>query len=107
MTALNAASRYLKLRGRASYEFASASVAGGICFAGDRIEDVAICIGGVASRPWRNRAAELALIGRPLTEARVARFCDALLSGAVARSANRHKLDLARGAIRRVLGWSA
>lgn len=105
-TALAAASRYLKLRGRASYEFASASVAGGIGVVGDRIEDVVVCIGGVASRPWRSRAAELELIGGPLNEARVARFCDSLLSGAITRPANRHKLDLARGAISRVLGWS-
>ena len=106
-TDLNAASRYLKLRGRASYEFASASVAGSVMFRGDRIEDVAVCIGGLASKPWRNRVAEIELIGGPLDEASLSRFCDTLLSGAITRPANRYKLDLARGAIERVLGLGA
>lgn len=62
------ASHYLKARDRESYAFASASAAVGVELAGDTVRDVRIALGGVATTPWRARAAEDSLKGKPLTE---------------------------------------
>lgn len=94
---------YLKLRGRASYEFASASVAVAIRLDDGVVGAVAVALGGLGTVPWRDVAAEAELVGRPLSRAAVDRFCDALLAPAQPRADNRYKLDLARGAIRRCL----
>ncbi|MEI4262438.1 FAD binding domain-containing protein [Roseovarius sp. D0-M9] len=62
------ASHYLKARDRESYAFASASAAVGVEMDGDTVRDVRIALGGVATTPWRARAAEDSLKGKPLTE---------------------------------------
>ena len=62
------ASHYLKARDRESYAFASASAAVGVDLDGDAVRDVRIALGGVATTPWRARAAEDSLKGQPLTE---------------------------------------
>lgn len=56
-------SLYLKLRERASYEFALVSVAVGLKRDGTQISDVRLALGGVAPKPWRLHAAEAALRG--------------------------------------------
>lgn len=63
------ASCYLKARDRESYAFASASAAVGLEFDGEMVRDARIALGGVATTPWRARAAEESLQGKPLTEA--------------------------------------
>jgi xanthine dehydrogenase YagS FAD-binding subunit len=63
-----ATSTYLKARDRESYAFASASAAVGIEMDGDTVRDVRIGLGGVATKPWRAKAAEDALKGGALTE---------------------------------------
>lgn len=102
-TALAAQSGYLKLRGRASYEFASASVAAAFRLEEGRVVEIALALGGLGTVPWRDPAAEALLVGHPLDAARVDRFCDALLASARPSAGNRYKLDLARGAIHRML----
>jgi xanthine dehydrogenase YagS FAD-binding subunit len=103
ITSLNLVGRYLKLRGRASYEFARASVAASVVFVDNRISDVAIAIGGLGVKPWRNRSAEYELIGHPLNLSAISRYCDALLAEAVCRPSNEYKLPLVRGAMERIL----
>ncbi|MEQ6249859.1 xanthine dehydrogenase family protein subunit M [Sulfitobacter sp. HNIBRBA3233] len=61
-------STYLKARDRESYAFASASAAVGIEMDGETVRDARIALGGVASVPWRAKAAEDSLKGKPLTE---------------------------------------
>src|SRR5205807_9910603 len=46
-------SYYLKVRDRASYEFALISVAAGLEMDGSRIRSARIALGGVAHKPWR------------------------------------------------------
>lgn len=106
-TALAARSVYLKLRGRASYEFASASVAAAVRIEDGRVADIAVALGGLGTVPWRDRAAEALLIGQHLTDAIIDRFCTALLAPARPTEANAYKLDLARGAVHRALMRSA
>ncbi|MDA4726552.1 xanthine dehydrogenase family protein subunit M, partial [Enterobacter hormaechei] len=59
---------YLKVRDRQSYEFAAASAAVGLELDADgrTVRDVRIALGGVATKPWRARAVEAALIGKVL-----------------------------------------
>jgi Domain of unknown function (DUF4331)/CO dehydrogenase flavoprotein C-terminal domain len=68
-----AGSRYVKVRERASYEFAPVSVAA--CLELDGVDrtvcSARIVIGGVAYKPWRARAAEDVLVNLPLTDERI------------------------------------
>jgi xanthine dehydrogenase YagS FAD-binding subunit len=100
---LAATSTYLKLRGRASYEFANASVAAGVRCEGGQVAEVAVALGGLGTVPWRDRQAEALLVGHALSTEAIDRFCDALFAPARPTEDNRYKLDLARGAIHRAL----
>src|SRR4051794_18615886 len=59
---------YLKLRDRASYEFALASAAVVVTVAGGKVTLARIALGGVGTKPWRSPEAEAALAGQPATE---------------------------------------
>lgn len=61
-------SSYLKIRERASYEFALVSAAVALEVDGDVINDVRVALGGVAPKPWRLPAAESALRGVSLRD---------------------------------------
>jgi xanthine dehydrogenase YagS FAD-binding subunit len=54
---------YLKVRDRASYEFALASAAVVLDLDGDTIRAARLGVGGIATRPWRAIEAEHFLIG--------------------------------------------
>jgi xanthine dehydrogenase YagS FAD-binding subunit len=56
--------RYLKVRDRASYEFALVSAAATLWIEDGEIREARIAAGGVGTRPWRLRACEAALVGR-------------------------------------------
>jgi xanthine dehydrogenase YagS FAD-binding subunit len=60
------ASHYLKVRDRQSYEFALVSAAAAVATDGRRLLSVRLAMGGVAHKPWRLRAAEVALRGASL-----------------------------------------
>src|SRR3954467_13953177 len=55
---------YLKLRDRASYEFALASATVVINVTGEKITRVRIALGGVGAKPWRSSEAEAALVAQ-------------------------------------------
>jgi xanthine dehydrogenase YagS FAD-binding subunit len=108
-SALARRSWYLKVRERASYEFALVSVAAGVELdGGGRIARAQIALGGVAHRPWRLRAAERGLRGTdPHDRAAVAAALEESLAEARPRRRNGFKVDLARRAVVRVLGHLA
>ncbi len=87
---------YLKLRDRASYEFALASAAVVVTVANGNITRARVALGGVGTKPWRSTAAEALLAGEPAGEAAFRRAADAALSGAKPQSQNGFKLELAR-----------
>src|SRR6266851_688421 len=62
------ASHYLKVRDRASYEFALVSAAAGVATDGRRIRSARLAMGGVAHKPWRLTAAETRLRGISLDD---------------------------------------
>jgi xanthine dehydrogenase YagS FAD-binding subunit len=89
-------SLYLKLRDRASYEFALASAAVVVNVADGRITRAGIALGGVGTKPWHAREAEAELMGAAPDEASFARAADAALAGAKASSQNGFKIELSR-----------
>jgi xanthine dehydrogenase YagS FAD-binding subunit len=62
-SSVTARSHYVKVRERASYEFALVSAAVAVDLDGIVIREARVALGGVAPRPWRLPAAERALVG--------------------------------------------
>jgi xanthine dehydrogenase YagS FAD-binding subunit len=89
-------SAYLKLRDRASYEFALASAAIVMKKDGDRISFIRVAMGGVGTRPWRSLEAEKSLMGKPAAEANFRAAAEAALHGAKPQSQNGFKVELAK-----------
>lgn len=89
-------SLYLKLRDRASYEFALASAAVVMTVNGDKIDKVAFAMGGVGVRPWRNKEAEAVLVGQAPGKDSFNNAAEAFLQDAQPQSGNSFKLELAR-----------
>jgi xanthine dehydrogenase YagS FAD-binding subunit len=98
-------SLYLKVRDRASYEFAlaSAAVALELELDGDMVRQARIGLGGMAYRPWRAKEAEALLAGKPLTEATAEAAARAAFSGAVTHGGNDFKPELGRRTLVRAL----
>jgi xanthine dehydrogenase YagS FAD-binding subunit len=92
-------SLYLKLRDRASYEFALASAAVVITVAGGKITRARIALGGVGTKPWRSPQAEGELTGQSATQAVYQRAADAALRDAKPQSQNSFKVELAKRCI--------
>lgn len=89
-------SLYLKLRDRASYEFALASAAIVLKQSGGRIDFVRVAMGGVGTVPWRAPEAEHALKGKPATAANFRAAAEAALRHAKPQSQNGFKVELAK-----------
>src|SRR5437867_2845156 len=87
---------YLKLRDRASYEFALAAAAVVITIAGQNVARARIALGGVATKPWRSHEAEAALAGQPANGANFRKAAEAALRDAKPQSQNAFKIELAR-----------
>src|SRR6185436_14978687 len=73
---------YLKLRDRASYEFALASAAIVVTIAGGNVTRARIALGGVGTKPWRSPEAEAALVGQPAHQAHFRTAAEAALRDA-------------------------
>jgi xanthine dehydrogenase YagS FAD-binding subunit len=89
-------SLYLKLRDRASYEFALASAAVVMTVAAGKITRARIALGGVATKPWRSTEAEAELTDQATTQAVFQRAADAALRDAKPQSQNGFKIELAK-----------
>ena len=87
---------YLKLRDRASYEFALASAAVVLTIAGGRVTRARIALGGVGTKPWRSPDAERALTGKAANEATFREAAEAALRTAKPQSENGFKIELAK-----------
>ncbi|MEU5210074.1 xanthine dehydrogenase family protein subunit M [Streptomyces sp. NPDC020742] len=98
-----ALSRYRKVRERASYAFAIGSLAAALDVADGAVRDVRLAFGAVASRPWRARTAERALIGGPASAEAFAAAADVELAAADALPQNGYKVTLIRNLVVAVL----
>jgi len=92
-------SHYLKVRDRASYEFALASAAVALDLDGDTIRGARLGLGGVATTPWRCVEAERSLVGRPATDDVFRDAAELALAQAVGRQHNQFKVELAKRTI--------
>jgi len=89
-------SHYVKLRDRASYEFALASAAVVVTMRDGKIASARIAMGGIATRPWRSQEAEGVLTAQAPSLDLFEHAAQALLANAKPQSQNGFKLELAR-----------
>ena len=87
---------YLKLRDRASYEFALVSAAAVLSVEGGRIRYARLAMGGIGTKPWRMLRAEQMLAGAQPSEAAFREAADADLATAKPQGENGFKIELAR-----------
>jgi len=90
----NAGSTYLKLRDRASYEFALASAAVQVSIDSNRISRARVALGGVGAKPWRSLEAEAVLQDAAPTVDVFARAAAAAVRDARPLRDNVFKVDL-------------
>jgi xanthine dehydrogenase YagS FAD-binding subunit len=102
-TPLAATSHYLKVRERASYEFALVSAATAVLVEDGVIREARVALGGVAPKPWRLRDAERALIGVPCEPGAVRRAVEPAFAAARLLPGNAFKVELATRTVVRAL----
>jgi xanthine dehydrogenase YagS FAD-binding subunit len=98
---------YLKLRDRASYEFALASAAVIMTVADGAVKQLRIALGGVGTKPWRSPEAEAALLDQSATRANFRKAAEAALAGAKPQSENAFKVELAKRCLTHALQMAA
>jgi xanthine dehydrogenase YagS FAD-binding subunit len=87
-------SAYVKVRDRATFEWALASAAVGLEMDGHAIRTARVAVGGVGTVPWRLPQVENALAGKPLDAGIVAQAAALSVHGARASGQNGFKLKL-------------
>jgi xanthine dehydrogenase YagS FAD-binding subunit len=96
-------SRYVKVRDRESYEFGVATAAVALKLDGDKVLGARIGLGGVATVPWRAKAAEAALQGKVLDEQSAAEAAEIAFIDARTTTDNAFKLPLGKATLIRAL----
>lgn len=96
-------SGYLKLRDRASYEFALSSAAAALLIEDGTITYARLALGGVATIPWRAHEAEEVLTGAPANEQTFRDAADAAVSDPFTVAGTEFKVELAKRTIVRIL----
>jgi CO/xanthine dehydrogenase FAD-binding subunit len=103
LPAVGSRSGYLKVRDRASYEFALAAAAVALTLNGGVIARARVGLGGLATVPWRAPAAE-EVLRRAHPEPRTFQAAaEAALAGAVPRGDNAFKVELGKRTLVRAL----
>jgi len=96
-------SGYLKVRDRASYEFALTSAAAALLIEDDTIVRARLALGGVGTVPWRAREAEAILHGAPATDRTFRAAAQAALADPFTVAGTAFKVELAERTIVRIL----
>jgi xanthine dehydrogenase YagS FAD-binding subunit len=96
-------SHYLKLRDRASFEFALVSAAVALEVRDNMVSDVRVAAGGVGTRPWRLPEVEATLRGQTLNDEGLRAASDHAADGAHPASQNAFKQVLLRRVVLRSL----
>lgn len=94
---------YVKVRDRASFEFAVVSVAADLVIDDGIVARARLAAGGVGTRPWRLRNVEAALTGETADEATFAKAAAHAGEGAKPLAQNAFKVELLRRTTRRAL----
>jgi xanthine dehydrogenase YagS FAD-binding subunit len=96
-------SHYLKVRDRASFEFAVVSAAVALDMVGVRIRQARVALGGVGTKPWRVPRVEAALVGASLDPAALRSAAAHAAEGAQGGGHNDFKIELMQRAIVRAV----
>lgn len=96
-------SAYVKVRERASYEYALVSAAVALRLSGGVISQATVALGSVAQKPWRLTAAEGQLVGQPPTRDAVLPILRAAFGEARPLAHNGYKVPMAVGAAARAI----
>jgi xanthine dehydrogenase YagS FAD-binding subunit len=96
-------SAYVKIRDRASYQFAVVSAAVALDLEGDTIREARIAAGGVGTIPWRFPQVEAALKGQPATPDSFAAAVAGMGEGAVTFRETEFKVPLLKQTTLRAL----
>jgi xanthine dehydrogenase YagS FAD-binding subunit len=94
---------YVKVRDRASFEFAVVSVAAALRIERGLIAEARLVAGSVAPMPWRLRQCEAALSGKSCSAESFVAAADRAVEGAQPLTHNGFKLDLLRNSVIRAL----
>lgn len=97
---------YLKLRDRASYEFALASAAVVIAIEHGKVTGARVALGGVGTKPWRSPEAEAALIGQVANQGSFRKAAEMALRDAKPQSENAFKIELAKRCLTHALNMA-
>lgn len=103
MTADGARSRYVKAMDRKVWAFALAGAAAVVVVDEGVVRDARIVLSGVATVPWRARAAEQALIGATAGPEAFAQAAEIAAADAVPLAHNGYKVPLVTAMVRRAL----
>ena len=95
---------YVKLRDRASYEFALSSAAVVLTIEEGNIKSARVALGGVGTKPWRSLEAEAVLTGKVANQATFRQAAEAALRDARPQSQNGFKVELAKRCLTHALG---
>src|SRR5437660_1494914 len=96
-------SHYVKVRDRASFEFALVSAAVALDMDGPRIRQARVALGGIGTKPWRVPRVEQALAGATLDPAALRRAAALAAEGAQGFGHNDFKIVLMQRAIVRAV----
>jgi len=94
---------YLKLRDRASYEFALASAAIVLNLEAGKVTRARIAMGGVGTKPWRSPEAEAAIVGQAATPDNFRKAAEGAMRDAKPQSQNAFKVELAKRCVAHAL----
>jgi xanthine dehydrogenase YagS FAD-binding subunit len=96
-------SAYIKIRDRASYQFAVVSAAAVLDVDGGTVREARLAAGGVGTIPWRLPKIEEALKGQPATQEGYQQALAGIGEGAVTHDFNKFKVPLLRQTALRAL----
>lgn len=96
-------SHYLKVRDRASYEFALVSAAVALDVQNGKINVARIALGGVGTKPWRVPKAEALLRGQSVSSDVFRQAAEVALEGARPLTQNAFKVEMAKRTLVRAL----
>jgi xanthine dehydrogenase YagS FAD-binding subunit len=94
---------YLKQGEKESFDWPLVEVAVALRLEGERVAQASVVLGHVAHVPWRAKAAEAALQGKPLDDATARAAAAAALEGATPLPGNAYKTRLVEALVRRAL----
>jgi len=94
---------HYEVRYKQSHDWPLAFATVVLTMSGNTIQSARVVLGAVAPIPWRSKAAEAALAGKPLNEQTAAAAGEAAVAEAKPMSGNAYKVQIAKTAVKRAI----